>query len=90
MNPTGAAILRATALMVATVASAQAQSRQVPSTGQVTAAPSVQATPRQGTPQSRPLFTIGHLEVHLWAPMELPYDANMNRTFAADPVWGQE
>ena len=34
--------------------------------------------------------TIGHLEVHLWAPMELPYDANMNRTFAADPVWGQE
>lgn len=81
-------LLGAAALMMATVGSAWAQSPQVRDTGQVTMAPALQGGPQHGVDQSRPLFNVGKLEVHIWAPMEPYYDANMNRTAAANPIWG--
>jgi hypothetical protein len=82
-----AAMVGATVLVAAAVASAHAQSPQVPDTGGQTIAPTVPAPPLAGEAGSRPLFTIGKLEVHLWAPVEATYDAHMNHTAAANPMW---
>jgi len=86
MKPIGLAAVAA--ITLATIASAQAQNPQVPSQDQTTTAPALVPNPTPNPPQSRPLFTIGHFEVHLWAPVEPPYDANDNRNQAANPVWG--
>ena len=82
----GAALLTL-ATAGATGGSAWAQSPQVPDSSQVTTAPGLPGVSQNGLPQSRPLFTIGKLEVHIWAPMEPYYDANMNRTAAENPIW---
>jgi hypothetical protein len=82
MNVIRTIALGAMALMVATAASAQTRSSPTPSASQVMGAP---ANPQRN--ESRPLFTIGGLEVHVWAPRERPYDAHMNQTAAADPMW---
>jgi hypothetical protein len=76
------------AVMLATIASAQAQNPQTPSQDQITSAPVVVPNPAPNRAESRPLFTIGNFEVHLWSPVEPPYDANDNRNQAANPVWG--
>ena len=81
-------LLGATALLMASVGAARAQSPQVPDYGQATTAAAVPGGPRDSVAQSRPLFSIGKLEVHIWAPMEPYYDADGNRTAAANPIWG--
>jgi hypothetical protein len=86
MKMINAVFLTAASLMLGTVAAAQAQSPQLPSASQETRAPSLQNDPQN----AHPLFTIGHLEVHVWAPVEPHYDANMNRTLAGDPPWAGE
>jgi hypothetical protein len=87
MNSIGAAVLSATALMLATVAVAHAQSPGGPGLGQETQSPFVAPDPTQGEPASHPLFTIGGVEAHIWAPVEPHYDANNNRNLAANPLW---
>jgi hypothetical protein len=84
----GATLWGASVLGAVTGTPAQAQAPQVPAAGQVTMAPAVPAPPLAGEAQSRPLFTLGKLEVHLWAPVEASYDAHMNHTAAANPMWG--
>jgi len=83
----GATLWSATVLVAATATPARAQAPQVRDAGQVTMAPAVPAPPPAGELQSRPLFTLGKLEVHLWAPVEASYDAHMNHTAAANPMW---
>ena len=87
MKAFGAVVLGMAALVAATAASAQAQIPEGPDTGQMARAPALPPAPRDGKPQSRALFTIGGVEVHLWAPVEPPYDPDLNRNLAADPLW---
>ncbi|HEY0182534.1 MAG TPA: hypothetical protein VGC09_06960 [Rhodopila sp.] len=87
MKMIGAVALGAVALMAATAATAQAQNPQVPDSTLFSRAPAAPPASLQAQSQPRPLFTIGGLEVHLWAPVESPYNANMNRNQAANPLW---
>jgi hypothetical protein len=86
MNMIRLAALGATVLMAATSVSALAQSPQVPNTSGTTEAP-VPTAPQQGERQSRPLFTVGGLEVHMWAPVQAYYNSNINRPLAEVPIW---
>jgi len=86
MRPIGVAA--AAAVILATIASAQAQNPQNPSQDQITSAPAIVPGSAPNQSESRPLFTIGNFEVHLWSPVEPPYDAHNNMNQAANPVWG--
>ncbi|WP_428489306.1 hypothetical protein [Rhodopila sp.] len=81
-------VLGAAALVIGTVGApvgaAWAQSPQGSGFNQETTAPAVPGRPQDGLPESRPLFSM-----HIWAPMEPYYDANMNRNAAANPIWGE-
>jgi hypothetical protein len=86
--------LKALALVAATAASAQVKQpatdpppRPLPSENQTITAQPVPTNPDATVTQPRPLFNIGNLPVDVWAPVEAPYDANMNRNQAANPVW---
>ena len=76
----------------ASMAVAQAQA-QIPSNPEdnshLTVAPAPSFENQESREQSRPLFTIGGLEVHVWAPLEAPYNAKMNRSGVEDPLWSQ-
>ena len=92
MFPTPAAAVLA--LVVTTAASAQVKQpaadpppRPVASESQTVTAQPVPTNPDATVTQPRPLFNIGKVPVVVWAPVEPPYDANMNRTQAANPVW---
>jgi hypothetical protein len=92
MKIIGAAILGATALMVATAASAREPVQQdpnqlVPSLNQQTEAPYYTPPPPPVQPAWHPLFTIAGFDGRLWAPIEPHYDANNNRNLAANPLW---
>jgi hypothetical protein len=88
--------LTASALVAATTASAQVKKptadpppRPVQAESQTVTAQSVPTNPDATVSQPRPLFNIGNLPVDVWAPVEPPYDANMNRNQAANPVFEQ-
>jgi hypothetical protein len=40
-----------------------------------------------GPAQTSPLFTIGGFEVHLWAPVAPPYNAEANGDPATRDIW---
>jgi hypothetical protein len=40
-----------------------------------------------GAPQSSPLFTIGGVEIHMWAPVAAPYNAESNGDLATKDIW---
>jgi hypothetical protein len=40
-----------------------------------------------GAPRSSPLFTIGGIEVHVWAPVAPPYNAEANGDLATKDIW---
>jgi hypothetical protein len=80
--------------LVATAASGQVKQpvadpppRPVPSESQTITAEPVPTNPDASVTEPRPLFNIGNVPVDVWAPVEPPYDANMNRNQAANPVW---
>ncbi len=94
MNNVIASVFAASVLLAATVVPAEAQSPPTPGrtvqasvASQTTQAPFNSTNPDQSVSQSRPLFTIGRLPVTVWAPVEQFYDARMNRTAAANPIW---
>ena len=41
-----------------------------------------------GASQAPPLFTIGRIEVHVWAPVAPPYNAEANEDLATKNIWG--
>jgi hypothetical protein len=40
-----------------------------------------------GAPRSFPLFTIGGVEIHMWAPVAPPYNAESNEDLATKNIW---
>jgi hypothetical protein len=86
MNSIGAVVLGASAVMVAALPPARAQTSEVPTINQATTAPSIPAGTESAMPRSSPLFSIGGVPVYLWAPVAPPYSTNANRNLAADPL----
>ena len=41
-----------------------------------------------GAPRTSPLFTIGRVEVRVWAPVAPPYNAEADGDVAARYIWG--
>ena len=82
------------ALMLATAASAQVKKpaadpppKSVSAASQTVMARPVLTNPDASVTRPPALFKIGNVPLGLWAPVEPPYDAHMNRTQAANPVW---
>ena len=88
MDRMGVVVLgAAAALMVGTAAYAQSGRPGNGNPSEVTIAPYSPYTPPQAELQRRPLFTFGGVNVDVWSPIEPPYDPNMNRAAASDPLW---
>jgi hypothetical protein len=87
MNKTAAMAFTVSTLLMATVATTQARTPQIPGTSETTQDPFVPPAPESSGPQSHTLFKIAGVPVHVWAPVEAPYDPNMDRTAAANPMW---
>jgi hypothetical protein len=87
MNTAGALILGVFVSITATSAFGQ---EQLPDDGtnHRLGASTASVAPEPDDGQSRPLFKIGALPVHVHAPVEPPYNAAANRNLAADPLWG--
>ncbi len=88
--------LAASALMVATAASAQVKQlpadplpRPVAVESQTVTARPIPINPDASVTQPRALFKLGNVPVDVWAPVEPPYDAHMNKTQAANPTWDE-
>jgi hypothetical protein len=83
-------VLRAAAMLPgAGVGSAYAgngngQSVSSPSTAIQAQLPSVSI----GAPRTPPLFSIGGIQVRVWAPVAPPYNAEADGEFAARDIWG--
>ncbi len=73
--------------MALTAVPAVAQTRQLPADSQMTRAPAPPVYPRVSPSENEPLFMIGKVPVQVWTPVEAPYDSNMNRNQAENPVW---
>jgi hypothetical protein len=87
MRTVGPILLGALALMLAAVGSAQAQKSNAPGASQAGRSLSLEGNAQDSVSQSHTLFQIGGVGVHLWSPVEPPYDSHANRNFAADPLW---
>ena len=68
-------------------ANGQEQFSQPPGADQVTAPGFVSGRDDQ---QSRLLFTLDGLDVHVWAPLEPHYSAEANRNLAEQTIWDAE
>ena len=90
MKMSGATVPLAAAISLMTVIPAWAQSKPAPNAGQTYTGQSVTAEIQGNTPatQPRPLATIGNVNVGIWAPVPLPYNAGNNRNLAANAIWG--
>ncbi|MDR3534894.1 MAG: hypothetical protein P4L71_00215 [Acetobacteraceae bacterium] len=86
MNTISTAAFGAFVIMAASAAHGQQPDVDMSATSRMdTARPDLTVVAPQSAQQSRPLFMLGSVEVHLWAPIQLPYDPHANRNFAADP-----
>jgi hypothetical protein len=84
MNTRGASLLRTLTVAAVATAAVGSQSPELAGTNRASLAAGLEASGQQ----PRPLFKIGGLEVGVWAPVEAPYNAKMDRNLAADPLWG--
>jgi hypothetical protein len=66
---------------LATAGSAGAQGSD-PNQSQPAPIESIQGNVEDNAPEGQPLFTIGGLGVHVWAPVESPYDSHANGSLA--------
>jgi hypothetical protein len=88
MITAGALILGTFVAIGATSAFGQEQLPEDAGTNHRFGASSASVAPEPDDRQSRPLFKIGGLPVHVYAPVAPPYNAAANRNLAADPLWG--
>ena len=88
MNTAGALIFGTFVSISATSAFGQEQLPEGAGTNHRFGASTASVAPEPDDGQSRPLFKIGGLPVHVYAPVEPPYNAAANRNLAADPLWG--
>jgi hypothetical protein len=87
MNTIGASFIRTFVVAVVATAAAGSRSPGPVGTGQPTVAATTSVGSEASGQQPRQLFTIGGVRVGLWAPVEAPYNAKMDRNLAADPLW---
>jgi hypothetical protein len=80
-----AAIGAATLILMAVAASARSQDSDW-TASEPAPMESVQGTLESNAPESQPLFNLGGVGVHVWAPVESPYDSHANTNLAH--VWG--
>jgi hypothetical protein len=86
MNTIGASFLRTFVVAVVATAAVGSRSPEMVGTSHATVAGTTSAGSEASGQQPRKLFTIGGL----WAPVEAPYNAKMNRNLAAAPLWTPE
>jgi hypothetical protein len=90
MNRTIAVALGGFVVLAASAAYGQERRSPVVEAGHLfTAGPSADSSARD-EPRSPSLFTIGGLDVHVWAPVEPHYNGAANRDPAAQSFWGAE
>jgi hypothetical protein len=89
MKSIGAIAFGTVVAMAASTAYAQGTSATLSSTTHATQAPYFfsPGVEQSGRQSSAPLFTIGGFGVHVWAPVEQPYNTDADRNVAADPIW---
>jgi hypothetical protein len=85
MKTMGAVVVGASVLMLAAAGSAGAQNSEW-NQSQPAPIESAQGTVEDNAPEGQPLFTIGGLGVHVWAPVESPYDSRANGSLAGGPM----
>jgi len=92
MIRSGAILLGSFTALVTTVAYGQVPGPALSTTLHVTPAPYYLPFGEElGDGQAAtPQLTVGGFVVHVWAPMEAPYNTDADRNLAADPVWGTE
>jgi hypothetical protein len=90
MHPIMAVALGGLAVMVASTANSQERNSPMPYTGQAYGTGSAADGAARDEPPSRPLFTVGGLDVHVWAPAEPHYNGDADRDPAAEPLWHAE
>jgi hypothetical protein len=87
MHPIMAVAFGGLAVMAASTANGQERSSPMPDTGHAFGIGSAADGAAQDQPQSRPLFTVGGLDVRVWAPVEPHYNGDANRDPAAESLW---
>ena len=92
MKISGATIIAAVGLTLMAFGPALAQTASAPAAGQTYTGQSVTAEFQGSTPATRPqpLATVGNVNVGIWARVQAPYNANNNRTQAANPIWRED
>lgn len=86
-------VLGVAASMVVLTAFAQTQSPShnrpapVSATSQLLTARAVPVNPAETENEPYVLFHIGNVPVRVWAPVQAPYNAHMNRNAAESPMW---
>jgi hypothetical protein len=87
MNPIMAVAFGGLAVLAASNASGQERGSPIPDTGQAYGIGSAADGAARDEPRSRPLFTVGGLDVRVWAPVEPHYNGDANRDPAAESLW---
>jgi hypothetical protein len=87
MHPIMAVAFGGLAAIVASTANAQEPSSPILDTGHAIGIGSAADNAAPDQPPSRPLFTVGNLDVRIWAPMEPHYNGDANRDAAAESLW---
>lgn len=92
MTRSGTILFGCLAALMTTVAYGQVPGPALSTTLHVTPAPYYVSLGEDGTDRQSPmpLVTVGGFVVHVWSPMEAPYNTDADRNLAADPVWGTE
>nr|WP_294513631.1 hypothetical protein [uncultured Rhodopila sp.] len=90
MQSSGAMIFAAVGLTLMAAVPVRAQTKPAPPAGQTYTGQSVTSeTPgRPAVIQPRPIATIGNVNVGIWAPVPLPYNASNNRNLASNAIGG--
>jgi hypothetical protein len=78
------------AVLAASTVHAQERNSSAAGTGYVFGAGPVADGSARDESRSPPVFTIGGLDVHVWAPVEPHYNGEANRDPTAESLWGQE
>ena len=90
MKTSDATIFAAVGLTVLTLAPARAQTKPTPAAGRTYTGQSVtlENQARTQVTQPRPIGTIGNVNVGIWAPVPLPYNAGNDRNLASNTIAG--
>jgi hypothetical protein len=89
MHPIMAVVFGGLAVVVVSTANGQERRSPMPGTGHAFGIGSAADGAAQDEPQSCALFTVGNLDVHVWAPVEPHYNGEADRDPAAESLWAR-